>query len=190
MSTPKSPNPSPPQPNPGGFLTPPAAPVTVHAVVNGKPVEYMAGLRETLMDLLRREGWAGVKNGCETGECGACAVLMDGVPKASCLILAAQAEGRTITTIEGLGTFEALHPVQQAFVDATAIQCGFCTPAMVLVAAALLKENPHPTEADVRQAFDGVLCRCTGYVKPVEAVLACAARRPAESGGTPERQVP
>ncbi|MGH2543348.1 MAG: molybdopterin-dependent oxidoreductase, partial [Ardenticatenaceae bacterium] len=116
-----------------------------------------------------------VKHGCETGECGACAVLVDGKPVVSCVLLAAQAEGTDVTTIEAMGTRLDLHPLQKAFATNGAIQCGYCTPAMVLAAAALLAENPVPGEAEVREALSGVLCRCTGYVKPVEAILHAAA---------------
>jgi len=129
---------------------------------------------ETLLKLLRRLGYAGVKHGCEDGSCGVCTVLLDGRPRHSCILLAAQAEGRQITTIEGIGTYDRPHPLQAAFVAGGAVQCGFCTPAMILSAKALLDENPHPTEAEVREALSGVLCRCTGYVKPVEAVLRVA----------------
>jgi len=129
---------------------------------------------ETLLKLLRRLGYAGVKHGCEDGSCGVCTVLLDGRPIHSCILLAAQAEGRQITTIEGIGTYDRPHPLQAAFVAGGAVQCGFCTPAMILSAKALLDENPHPTEAEVREALSGVLCRCTGYVKPVEAVLRVA----------------
>jgi len=129
---------------------------------------------ETLLELLRRLGYTGVKHGCEDGSCGVCTVLLDGRPVHSCILLAAQAEGRQITTIEGIGTYDHPHPLQAAFVAGGAVQCGFCTPAMILSAKALLDENPHPTEAEVREALSGVLCRCTGYVKPVEAVLRVA----------------
>lgn len=135
---------------------------------------------DTLLQLLRREGFFGTKfGGCDHGECGACTILYDGKPVNSCRILAAQAEGHLIQTIEALGEHPeqgwkkttGLHPIQQAFVDVGAIQCGFCTPAMVLAAKALLDQNPNPDEAQVREALSGILCRCTGYLKPVQAVL-------------------
>ena len=126
---------------------------------------------ETLLEVLRRSGYVGVKHGCEDGSCGVCTVLLDGKAVHSCILLAAQAEGHQITTIEGIGNRENLHPLQAAFVNLGAVQCGYCTPAMILAAKALLDENPHPTEAEVRDAISGVLCRCTGYVKPVEAVM-------------------
>ncbi len=127
------------------------------------------------MTLLRKEGYFSVKHGCETGECGACTVLVDGVPRPSCVMLAAQAGGCTITTVESLGNARKLHAIQEAFIDTGAIQCGYCTPGMVLSAYALLKSNPNPTEDEVRDALSGNLCRCTGYVKPVQAVLRAAA---------------
>ncbi|HEX6478644.1 MAG TPA: molybdopterin cofactor-binding domain-containing protein [Ktedonobacteraceae bacterium] len=130
---------------------------------------------ESLMTTLRNEGYFSVKHGCETGECGACTVLVDGVPRPSCVTLAAQAGGCTLTTVESLGTARQLHPLQEAFIDTGAIQCGFCTPGMLLSAYALLKRNPRPTEEEVRDAISGNLCRCTGYVKPVQAVLRAAA---------------
>ena len=146
----------------------------IDMMVNGARRQVEAEARSTLMDVLRHEGLWGVKHGCETGECGACAVLLDGRPIASCLTLAARAEGRSVTTVEGLGTPEALHPVQEAFVATGAVQCGYCTPAMVVCAKALLDVTPRPTEGEVRDALAGCLCRCTGYVKPVAAVLQAA----------------
>ncbi|MBI4470028.1 MAG: (2Fe-2S)-binding protein [Acidobacteria bacterium] len=141
-----------------------------------KIFEVAAG--ELLIWVLRRAGYFSIKHGCETGDCGACAVLVEGRPVPSCMMLAAQADGRRITTAESLGTPDALHPVQQAFVDVGAIQCGYCTPAMILVAKALLDQNPQPTELDARQALSGVLCRCTGYVKPIQAILQIGNTRP------------
>jgi aerobic-type carbon monoxide dehydrogenase small subunit (CoxS/CutS family)/CO/xanthine dehydrogenase FAD-binding subunit len=149
----------------------------VELSVNGQPLRVEAEARTTLMDTLRRAGLWGVKHGCETGECGACAVLLDGRPVVSCLTLTLRAQGRSVLTVEGLGTPDRLHPVQQAFVDTGAIQCGYCTPAMELCAKALLDAVPDPTEAEVRDALAGCLCRCTGYVKPVEAVLKAASTR-------------
>jgi aerobic-type carbon monoxide dehydrogenase small subunit (CoxS/CutS family)/CO/xanthine dehydrogenase FAD-binding subunit len=142
--------------------------------VNGSPVHAEAEARTSLLELLRRTGHWGVKHGCETGECGACAVLLDGRPVCSCMTLALRAEGRSVLTVEGLGTPERLHPIQAAFVETGAIQCGFCTPAMELCAKALLDAVPDPTAAEVRDALAGSLCRCTGYVKPVEAVMRAA----------------
>jgi putative selenate reductase molybdopterin-binding subunit len=138
---------------------------------------------DTLLQVLRRLGYYSVKHGCETGECGACAILLDGKPVNSCLYLAAQADGHTIQTIESLGQHPeqgwkitaGLHPLQKAFVESGAIQCGYCTPAQILAAKELLDRNPNPSETEVREALSGVLCRCTGYLKPVQAVLRAAA---------------
>jgi carbon-monoxide dehydrogenase small subunit len=142
-------------------------------IVNGQPVELAVAPYRTLLDVLRDDlGLTGAKKGCDRGDCGACTVLLDGKPVTSCMMLAVQAEGRAITTIEGLSAGGRLHPVQQAFVDYGAVQCGFCTPGMILAAVALLEEHPHPTEAQVRAAIAGNLCRCTGYAKIVEAILA------------------
>jgi len=129
----------------------------------------------TLVDVLREKlGHTEVKKACGTGECGACTVLLDGKAVPSCLILAVQAEGRKITTIKGLSNGPKLHPLQEAFIKYHAFQCGFCTPGMILSAKSLLDENPNPTEEDVRSAIAGNLCRCTGYVKPIYAILAAA----------------
>ncbi len=130
---------------------------------------------ESLMTVLRREGYFSVKHGCETGECGACTVLVDGLPRPSCVMLAAQAGGCTLLTVESLGASNKLHPLQEAFIDTGAIQCGYCTPGMLLSSFALLRRNSNPTEDEVRDALSGNLCRCTGYVKPVQAVLRAAA---------------
>ncbi len=142
--------------------------------INGEDRQVTAQIGETLLEVLRRLGYAGVKHGCEDGTCGVCAVLLDGQIVHACILLAVQAEGHVITTIEGIGTYDHPHPLQTAFVQAGAVQCGYCTPAMILASKALLDENPHPTEAEVREALGGVLCRCTGYLKPVEAVLRVA----------------
>jgi len=155
----------------------------IHLNINSIAKETVTAPGETLLSALRRLGYFSVKRGCEDGSCGACTILMDGMPVNSCLILAAQAEGHSITTVESLGQVAeqgwrrtaGLHPIQQAFVETGAIQCGYCTPAQVLAAKALLDRNPSPTEDEVRQAISGVLCRCTGYVKPVQAVLRAAA---------------
>jgi len=142
---------------------------------NGRVLRAEAEARTTLLDLLRGAGIFGVKAGCSTGRCGACAVLLDGRPVASCLTLAVRAQGRTVLTIEGLGTAERPHPLQAAFAEAAASQCGFCTPGLVLGARALLEAVPSPSEGEVRDALAG-LCRCTGYALPIAAVLAAAAR--------------
>src|SRR5437763_16439884 len=143
--------------------------------INGVIKSLEGAPNESLMTVLRQEGYYSVKHGCETGECGACTVLVDGVPRPSCVMLAAQAGGCTLTTVESLGSARKLHPLQEAFVDTGAIQCGFYTPGMVLSAHALLKGNPRPSEEEVRDALSGNLCRCTGYVKPVQAVMRAAA---------------
>jgi len=150
--------------------------------VNGRSRAWSIAPGELLLDVLRREGFFGVKRGCEQGECGACTVLVNGRAVNSCLMFAAQVEGCDVLTIEGLADNGKLHPIQEAFLDHGAAQCGFCTPGMILSAKALLDRNPHPTEAEVREALAGNLCRCTGYLKPVEAVLAAAARMAEEVG--------
>ena len=130
---------------------------------------------ESLMDLLRGLGRKSVKNGCDNGDCGACSVLLDGRAVNACLVFAAKAHGRTVQTAESLASPGVLHPLQRAFLDLGAVQCGFCTPGMLVLAADLLARNPHPTENQVREALQGNFCRCTGYVKPVEAILTAAA---------------
>jgi len=142
--------------------------------VNGSETPMRVRPDEYLLEALRRRGLKGAKRGCDTGDCGSCTVLLDGKPVLSCLVFAAQAHGRKVTTIEGLGDPAKPHPIQQAFVEAGAVQCGFCIPGMILTAKALLDKNPDPDEATVRRALDGNLCRCTGYVKQVEAVLLAA----------------
>ncbi len=145
--------------------------------VNGKKAQLSVGGNQTLLELLRDElDLTGNKRGCDSGDCGACTVLVDGQPVNACLVLAAEVAGSDITTIEGLGQDDKLHPLQQAFVDYNAVQCGFCTPGMILMASALLDENPHPTEGDIRQYLQGNLCRCTGYGKIVEAIQAAVKR--------------
>ncbi len=145
--------------------------IIVKMTVNGNPIEVGVGDEETLLETLRqRLGLTGTKQGCDLGDCGSCTVLIDGKPALSCLTLAADAEGREITTIEGLAHGEDLHPVQRAFHEAGAVQCGFCTPGMVLTAKALLDANPNPDRDTIKGALAGNLCRCTGYVKIVDAV--------------------
>jgi putative selenate reductase molybdopterin-binding subunit len=143
--------------------------------INGVIKSLDVAPNESVLTVLRREGYYGVKHGCETGECGACTVLVDGVARPACVTLAASAGGCTLTTVESLGNARKLHPLQEAFIDSGAIQCGFCTPGMLLSASVLLKNNSSPTEEEVREALSGNLCRCTGYVKPVQAVLRAAA---------------
>jgi putative selenate reductase molybdopterin-binding subunit len=142
--------------------------------LNGDVKKWMIAPGELLLDVLRREGYFGVKRGCEKGECGACTILLDGKPVNSCLMFAAQAEARAILTIEGVAQGDRLDPIQEAFLDHGAVQCGFCTGGMILSAKALLERRPNPSEDEVREALAGNMCRCTGYLKPVEAVLAAA----------------
>jgi len=148
----------------------------VRLKVNGNEVEGMVRPNSTLLDLLRDElGLTGAKQGCGEGDCGACTVLLDGAPVSSCLVLALQAEGSEVLTVEGLADKDRLHPIQQAFVEVGGVQCGFCTPGMLLTAKSLLDRNPDPDEREIRAAIAGNLCRCTGYQKIVEAISAAAA---------------
>ena len=150
----------------------------VTLTVNGQPVTGTVEPRRTLADFLREDlGLTGTKLGCEHGVCGACTVMLDGAPVRACLMLAVQARGASIVTIEGLRLAGGdLHPIQQAFAAHQGLQCGFCTPGMVISAYALLQDNPHPTEAEIRAGLSGNICRCTGYHGIVEAVKACVAR--------------
>ncbi len=148
---------------------------TIQLDVNGEPCEVAVPAERTLLEVLRRDlGLSGTKEGCDVGECGTCTVLLDGLPVRACLTLAVDVRGRAVTTVEGLAAGGRLHPLQEAFAREGAVQCGFCTPGMLLVAKALLDEVPRPTEEDVRQAVAGNLCRCTGYAKIVAAVRAAA----------------
>jgi aerobic-type carbon monoxide dehydrogenase small subunit (CoxS/CutS family) len=148
----------------------------IHVEVNHKPLVWKVNPGEILLDVLRREGYKSVKFGCGQGDCGACTVLIDGQSMRSCLLLAGQVEGRSITTVESLGNHDDAHPLQSSFVECGAVQCGYCTPGMLLSSKALLDENPEPDEDQVREALDGNLCRCTGYKKIIEAVLRAAER--------------
>jgi carbon-monoxide dehydrogenase small subunit len=144
-------------------------------VVNGEPVRLTAAPDATLLEVLREElELTGTKYGCGEGECGACSVLLDGKVVNSCLVLALECAGSEVLTIEGLRSNGELHPIQQAFVDHGAIQCGFCTPGMIMATYALLQANPNPTEVEVRRGLEGNLCRCTGYRKIIDAVLSLA----------------
>ena len=142
--------------------------------VNGEEVRAEFPAHLTLLHALRDLGYIEVKNGCEKGDCGSCTVLLDGSPVNSCLVLAVQAQGKEVTTVCGLGTIDNLHPLQENFVKHGAIQCGFCSPGMLLSAKALLDENPSPTQEEIRDGISGNLCRCTGYVKIVDAIEATA----------------
>jgi carbon-monoxide dehydrogenase small subunit len=150
-------------------------------IVNARPVELQVDSHRLLVEVLREQlQLTGTHVGCDTSQCGCCTVLLDGAPVKSCTLLAVQAEGREVTTIEGLARGGTLHPVQQAFVDCHGLQCGFCTPGMVMSATALLAHTPRPTQAQIEHALEGNLCRCTGYVNIVAAV-----QRAADAGGRP-----
>jgi carbon-monoxide dehydrogenase small subunit len=152
----------------------------VCSAVNGESVEFLCEPQETLLDVLREElQLTGTKEGCGTGDCGACTVTLDGRLACACLVLAVEAEGRSIGTVEGIASGEHLHPLQQKFLEEGALQCGICTPGLLVAAKALLDRNPQPTEEEVRYALAGNLCRCTGYDKVVRAVLDAAV----ETGG-------
>ncbi len=151
-------------------------PITLQ--VNGQEVKAEIAIHERLLDFLRNElKLLGAKEGCGHGECGTCTVIMDGQVVNSCLILAVQAHGANITTIEGLGNTEELHPLQESFIEHGAVQCGYCTPGMILSAKNLLDKNPHPTRKEIQRSISGNLCRCTGYQKIVEAIEAVAEGR-------------
>ena len=149
--------------------------IDVAFTVNGEIVHLAVSLDASLLDALREDlELTGTKQGCGEGECGACSVLFNGKVVNSCLVLAVECAGAEVLTIEGLGRMGKLHPLQDAFVQNGAVQCGFCTPGMIMAAYALLQENPSPSEATVRRALEGNLCRCTGYRKIIDAVLAAA----------------
>jgi carbon-monoxide dehydrogenase small subunit len=149
--------------------------IHVSTTINGDAVEYVCQPRETLLDVLRnRLGLTGAKEGCGTGDCGACSVTLDGRLVCSCLVLGAEADGRAVTTVEGLSTAGKLHPLQSQFIAHAALQCGICTPGFLVAAKALLDRNPDPNEEEIRYALAGNLCRCTGYDKIVRAVSAAA----------------
>ncbi len=144
--------------------------------LNGKEIEVETPPGQRLLDLLRRDlGLVGTKEGCGEGECGACTVLVDGKPRLSCLTVAIQVEGKDVLTVEGLAQGGQLHPLQEAFLATAGVQCGFCTPGLLLAAYAFLQENPHPTRDEIREYLAGNLCRCTGYAQVVDAVERAAA---------------
>lgn len=146
-------------------------------ILNGTKTCIDVAPDKRVIDVLREDiGLTGTKEACGSGECGACTILADGEARLSCLMLAAQLEGRNLITIEGLGSEKALHPIQEAFIEHGAVQCGFCTPGMALAAAALLKNNPRPAREEIRQGISGNLCRCTGYQKIIDAIAAAAVR--------------
>ena len=148
----------------------------ITTTINGEPEEFLCDPGETMLDVLRNKlGLTGSKEGCSTGDCGACSITLDGTLVCSCLMLAAESEGREIGTIEGMAEGENMHPLQTRFLEEAALQCGICTPGMLVAAKALLDENPDPTETEVRYWLAGNLCRCTGYDKIIRAVLDTAA---------------
>jgi aerobic carbon-monoxide dehydrogenase small subunit len=151
--------------------------ISIELKINGDSYDVSVKANETLLDVIRdRIGLTGTKKGCDTGQCGACTVLLEGKPVPSCLVLAVDAQGKDIMTIEGLAVDGKLHPIQNAFVKEGAVQCGYCTPAMILTAKALLDVNPNPTEQEIKEAISGNLCRCTGYVKIVNAISSVDAK--------------
>ena len=152
------------------------AKIHVTTTINDEPAEYLCETQQTLLDVLRDElGLTGSKEGCSSGDCGACSVMMDGRLVCSCLVLAAEADGRSVETIEGMAEKDNLHPLQQKFLEEAALQCGFCTPGFLIAGKALLDRNPDPSETEVRYWLAGNLCRCTGYDKIVRSVLDVAA---------------
>ena len=154
----------------------------VTTTINGEPVEYLCETQQTMLDTLRDVlGLTGSKEGCASGDCGACSIIVDGRLVCSCLMLGVEAEGKTITTIEGIAQGEHLHPVQQKFLEHAALQCGFCTPGFIVAAKALLDANPNPTETEARYWLAGNLCRCTGYDKIIRAVMDAAAEMRGET---------
>ena len=145
--------------------------IPLRITVNGKPVEVRINPTWTLLKVLREElKLTGTKKGCEQGDCGACTIILDGKAVNACLVLALQAEGKAIETVEGLGSPENLHPLQKSFIKHSAVQCGFCSPGMLMSAKALLDRNPHPTTEEIKRGISGNLCRCTGYVKIIKAI--------------------
>jgi carbon-monoxide dehydrogenase small subunit len=158
--------------------------------LNGEPAEVAFAPHKTLLEVLREDlNLTGTKHGCELGECGTCAVLVDGKPVLSCLVLGLECEGRTVTTVEGLATDNRLHPLQDAFADLGAAQCGYCTPGILVTAKALLDEHPHPTRDQIKDALSGNLCRCTGYQQIFEAVEAAIGRSVETSRSTDAESV-
>jgi carbon-monoxide dehydrogenase small subunit len=159
----------------------------VTTTINGEPVEYLCEPQQTMLDVLRDVlNLTGSKEGCASGDCGACTVIVDGRIVCSCLMLGAEAAGRSVTTIEGIANGDELHPVQQKFLEHAALQCGFCTPGFIVAAKALLDYNPNPTEEETRYWLAGNLCRCTGYDKIIRAVLDAAAEMRGEQARAAE----
>lgn len=163
----------------------------IEVELNGEPRTFEVERSDLLLDVLRENGYTGAKRGCDTGACGWCNVVVDGEVTRSCVVPASRVDGSTVGTIEGFGTQDDLHPVQEAFVDNTALQRGFCTPGMIVQAKAFLEENPDPTRDEIREGLEDVLCRCTGYRKILDAVEDAADRLQSEvaaDGGTPPEE--
>jgi carbon-monoxide dehydrogenase small subunit len=162
--------------------------LTIRLIINGQKEAIETTPSTRLLDLIRDDlHLTGTKEGCGKGECGACTVIMNGELIASCLVLAPQADGAVITTIEGVGDDKCLDPVQKAFIETGAVQCGFCTPGMILAAKKLLEENPHPDEEEIKRGISGNLCRCTGYQKIFDAINLAANRLSKKGGGRGEK---
>ena len=159
----------------------------IRFILNGEATDVAFAPYKTLLEVLREDlGLTGTKHGCELGDCGACAVLLDGKPVLSCLLLALECDGRQVETVEGLASDGQLHPLQDAFADLGAAQCGYCTPGILVTAKALLEENPHPSRDQIRQALSGNLCRCTGYLQIFEAVEAAMLKMTGQSNAAPQ----
>ena len=164
--------------------------VPVQFTVNGEDVRAEFPTYTTLLQALREMGYVEVKNGCEKGDCGSCTVLLDGRTVNSCLVLAVQAQGREVTTVRGLEPVDGLHPLQRNFIEHDAVQCGFCTPGMLLSAKALLDEHPSPTREEISAGISGNLCRCTGYVRIIDAIQATAAELKGVRGRRAKKSAP
>ena len=145
-------------------------------MINNENRVFVVNPNMTLMEFLRSEGYYGVKNGCNEGSCGSCVVLVDNIPRKSCIMFVGQVQGHKVMTIEGLGTQENPHPIQDEFVENGAAQCGYCIPGMILSAHALLLKNPNPNDSEIKEAIDGNICRCTGYVKQIKSIKQAAIR--------------
>jgi carbon-monoxide dehydrogenase small subunit len=157
--------------------------VHIQTIINGEEVEFLCEPRQTLLEVLREGlGLTGTKEGCSNGNCGTCSVILDGVLVNSCLVLAVEVQGKSVSTIEGIATQQGLHPLQEEFLRQGAVQCGFCTPGMILAAKSLLDHNPRPSEREIRYWLSGNLCRCTGYDKIVRAVQTAASRMASVEG--------
>jgi aerobic-type carbon monoxide dehydrogenase small subunit (CoxS/CutS family) len=145
--------------------------MNINLTIDGEKVEFDVHPKDLLLDILRDAGYVGVKRGCSSGDCGACAVIVDGKAVNTCIMFAVQVDGSKVTTVQGIGNPKEPSPVQREMTDAGGVQCGFCVPGIVVSATALIDENPEPTEAELREALDGNLCRCTGYVKQLDSIL-------------------